>query len=89
MPGDTIILGLVVGTIVLTLGLLIMYPDAMRQAFYEPLKRLRLLGGVLLLAVGSWVALNSGVAWQMGVALVGIAFVVAFVYYEEPHQDIR
>lgn len=89
MAGDTIIIGLVVGTAVVTLGLLAMYPDRMRNLFYEPVQSARNVIGILLAAVASWVALNSGVAWQMGLALIGIAFVVAFVYFEEPHRDIR
>lgn len=89
MAGETVIVGLVAGTIVLTLFLLVRYPRAMRAYFFDPIEQGRLIIGLIILVVGAWTLLNSGVPYLMAFALVGVAFVTAYVYIEEPHQEIR
>ena len=63
--------------------------DMVRAYFFEPLEQGRLLGGALLaiLIVVTWV--RSGTPWKVVTALLLVAFVVAFVAFEQPHRDIK
>lgn len=86
---STLTLTLLVATVAVTLALIHIYPTAVRRRFFEPIEGMRTLLGALILVVGVWYALNTGVAWMVGLAIVGAAFITAFLYYEEPHKDIR
>jgi len=79
----------VAAVVVLTLGAIWVSEDAVQAYFFGPLERGRALGAVLIggLIVLTW--LRSGVGWKIVAAMVIVAFGVAFVYFEEPHRDVR
>lgn len=89
MASSSLIIALVAATVLVTAALLIWRPLLVRDFFYEPIEQGRTILGLLLVSIGAWVALNSGVAYQMFIALLGIAFVVSYIYFEQPHEDIR
>lgn len=89
MADETLIIALVAVTIAVTGFLLARRPDTVRRYFFEPIENGRMIVGLLVLVLASWTFLRSGVAWLMLVALLGIAFAVTFVYFEEPHKEIR
>jgi len=49
----------------------------------------RTLIGAIIIVVGAWTALRSGIVWMMALALGAIAFMTLFVYFEQPHKEIR
>jgi hypothetical protein len=89
MASNTFIAGVVIATALLTLAAIMWREDLIRHHVFEPLEQGRTLIGLIVTGLGAWVALNSGVAWQMFIALGGIAFVVMYLYFEQPHEDIR
>lgn len=89
MAGGSSIALLVAATIAVTILLAVKYPRLVRDSFLEPIESARTLFGLAIGILAVWYALNSGVAWMMGLALLGVAFVTAYVYFEEPHNDIR
>lgn len=89
MTSDTLLAGLVIVTILGTVALLRLYPTATRRYFFEPIENGRTAAGAFFLVIGVIYALQSGVAWMVLLAIVGIAFAVSFIYFEEPHKEIR
>lgn len=89
MPSTTSLVLIVALTVAVTVVLLMSYPRTLRDYFFEPIENARTVLGLLIGAVSIYSALKSGVAWMMVLALGGIAFGVAFVYYREPHKEIR
>lgn len=89
MTSDTLLAALVVVTIVVTWLLVRARPGDVRRYFFAPIENGRTVIGGLILLAGVITALQSGVAWMVMLALIGVAFAVTFVYYEEPHKDIR
>lgn len=86
---ETFTFTLIVATVAMTLALIHFYPTAVRNNFFEPIEGMRTVFGVIILGAGVWYFLNTGVGWMIGIAIVGIAFVTAYLYYEEPHKEIR
>lgn len=89
MADTSFLLGLVAVTVVVTLLLAMFRTDAARGYLFDPVEKARTLIGGLIIIVGAWTALRSGVMWMMALALGAIAFLTLFVYFEEPHNDIR
>lgn len=89
MTSDTLVYGLVALTVLATLALARWYPTLVRDRFVEPIDGLRTLIGILVGIAFIWHALNSGVTWMILLALAGVAFVTGYLYFEQPHNDIR
>jgi len=89
MTSNTLVAGLVIVTVAVTVALIKLKPNALKRYWYQPIENGRTILGGLILAAGVVTFLYSGVAYLMLAALAGIAFAVTFVYYEEPHKDIR
>lgn len=89
MTSDAIVSLLAILTVVITLLLIRFRDGAVRRYFFNPIENGRILFGGLILVAGVITGLKSGVAYMVFLALIGIAFGTAFVYYEEPHKDIR
>jgi cobalamin synthase len=89
MTSDTVLATLVVVTILATVAAARLYPTATRAYFFEPIESARTVGGAVLLLFAVVTFLQSGVAWLMLVAILLLAFAVTFVYFEEPHKEIR
>lgn len=89
MAGDSTALVLVGITVAVTLLLAIQYPRLVRDRFVNPIESARTLFGLTLAALAVWYGLKSGVGWMMALALIGVAWVAGYVYFEEPHRDIR
>lgn len=85
--GSTFVL--VALTAAATLVLAVQYPTLVRDRFVEPIESARTLFGLLIGVLAVWYALQSGVVWMMGLALIGVAFVTGYLFFEEPHKDIR
>jgi len=89
VASDGALFGLVLVTVGLTVALIRWRPRAVREYFFNPIENGRTLLGALILIAGVITALNSGVAWMMLLALVGVAFATTYFYFEEPHKEIR
>lgn len=89
MADTSFLLGLVAVTVVLTLLFAMFRTNAARGYLFDPIEKARTVIGGIIIVIGAWTALRSGVAWMMALALGAIAFVTLFVYFEEPHEDIR
>ena len=89
MADTTFLLGLAGITIVVTLLFAMLRPNAARGYLFDPVEKARTVLGGLIIIVGAWTALRSGVMWMMALALGAIAFVTLFVYFEQPHKEIR
>lgn len=89
MVDTSFLLGLVAVTVVITLLFAMFRTNAARGYLFDPIEKARTVIGGIIIVIGAWTALRSGVAWMMALALGAIAFVTLFVYFEEPHEDIR
>jgi len=85
----TFLLGLVAVTVVATLLLAMFQTNTAREYLFDPVEKARTVIGAIIITVGAWTALRSGVIWMMALALGAIAFVTLFIYFEEPHKEIR
>lgn len=88
MADTMTILGLVAVTVLASL-LLAMFRGDTAQRMFMTVEKGRTLIGALIIIVGAWTALRSGIAWMMALALGAIAFLTLFVYFEQPHKEIR
>jgi len=84
----SLLLGLVVSTVVISLLWATFRRESAHRLFLTVERGRTLIGGVIII-VGSWTALRSGIAWMMALALGAIAFMTLFVYFEQPHKEIR
>ncbi len=89
MADTSFLLGLVVLTVVVTLLLAMFRTNAAREYLFDPVEKARTVIGAIIIIVGAWTALRSGVIWMMVLALGAVAFVTLFIYFEEPHKEIR
>lgn len=89
MADTAFLLGLVAVAVVLTLGVIAAYPRTVREFVFEPLESARTVLGIVFAVIAAWTALRSGVVWMMLLALGVIAFGTMFVYFEQPHKDLR
>lgn len=80
---------LVISVVALTAVAIYLRGDMVRAYFFEPLEQGRLAIGALvaILLVATWV--RSGTPWKVLTALLLVAFVVAYIAYEQPHRDIK
>ncbi len=81
-------MGLVVATVVISLFWATIRRESAHRLFMTVERGRTLIGGVII-TVGTWTALRSGIVWMMALALGGIAFMTLFVYFEQPHKEIR
>ncbi len=89
MTSDAILVTLSILTVLFTLALIRWRRQAVKEYFFNPIENGRTVLGAFILIAGVVTALKSGVAWMMLLALVGIAFGVAYLEYEQPHKEIR
>lgn len=89
MADTGLVLATAAATIVVTYLLTQMYTGRVRRLFFSPIERGRTVIGLVILVIGAWTLLRSGVAWMILIAIFGIAFATTFVYFEEPHKEIR
>lgn len=89
MADTMMLMTIVAATVVATLLLAIFKEDTARQYLFHPVDQARTVIGALFITIGAWTALRSGVVWMMLLALGAIAFITLFIYFEQPHQQIR
>lgn len=89
MANTDFLLTLAALTVLVTLLFAMFREEAARGYLFDPVEKARTLLGGVILVIGAWTALRSGVMWMMALALFAIAFVTLFVYFEQPHKEIR
>ncbi|WP_373190025.1 hypothetical protein [Halolamina sp.] len=89
MAETTFLFGLIAVTVVVTLLIAMFRTKAAENYLFRPVEKARTVIGATVIIVGAWTALRSGVVWMMALALGAIAFVTLFVYFEEPHKEIK
>ncbi len=88
MADTTTLIALVVTTILSSLFLATFRRESAYRLFLT-VEKGRTLIGAIVIVVGAWTALRSGIAWMMALALGAIGFMTLFVYFEQPHKEIR
>jgi|AntDeeMinimDraft_5_1070356.scaffolds.fasta_scaffold01429_8 hypothetical protein len=89
MADTTFLFALVAVTVVVTLLIAAFRTQAARNYLFNPVEKARTVIGSVIIVVGAWTALRSGVVWMMALALGATAFITLFVYFEQPHKEIR